>query len=141
MRFLYSLVLILLLSCDSNITENELSNLNGYWEITQVTFANGETKTFSTSTTIDYLEIENLKGFRKKVQPRLNGTFETSNDAKPFNLSKTKKGYDIQYPERNDQKKITVEHLIELSENSFSVKDQEGIAYVYKRFEPIIIKE
>lgn len=141
MRLLYGLVLILIVGCGSEIQENELSKLNGYWEIIEVSFTNGETKKFTASTTIDYLEIENLKGFRKKVQPRLNGTFETSNDAKSFTISKTEDGFDLQYPNKNGQKNSMVEHLIELSENTFSVKDERGTTYAYKRFKPLNLQE
>ena len=42
---------------------DDLKNLNGYWEIEKVTFPNGETKDYSVSTTIDYIE---LKGDREE---------------------------------------------------------------------------
>ncbi len=141
MRLFLGLFLILIVGCGSEIQENELTKLNGYWEISEVSFTHGATKKYTASTTIDYLEIENLKGFRKKVQPQLKGTFETSNDAKPFTILKTKNGFDLEYPSKNSQKNSITEHLIELSENTFSVKDEEGTTYVYKRFKPLNLQK
>ena len=38
------LVLVLLMSCKQTITESDLNNLNGYWEIEKVILPNGEKK-------------------------------------------------------------------------------------------------
>ena len=36
MKILYSLLLIIVTSCSNNITQDDLQNLNGYWDIEMV---------------------------------------------------------------------------------------------------------
>lgn len=90
MRNISFFLFFIFMGCTPKIVEEDLKNLNGYWEIEKVTFPNGETKDYSVSTTIDYIELKDGGGFRKKVQPRFNGTFETSNDAEFLKWCNTK---------------------------------------------------
>ena len=73
-----SILMVLFVGCSPKISQEDLQLLNGYWEIEKVIFPIGETKDFKSSTTIDFIELDGMKGFRKKVQPKFNGTFETS---------------------------------------------------------------
>ena len=88
MRYIYIIVaLIGLAGCQNKISKLDLPHLNGYWEIERVTFPDGSKKEYAVSTSIDYIEVKNFKGFRKKVQPNFNGTYVTSNDAEMFTIS------------------------------------------------------
>jgi hypothetical protein len=129
-------ILLLSMGCSENITIEDLEKLNGYWEIDLVTFPDGKTKEYTVSTSVDYIKLEGLEGFRKKVQPKLNGTFETSNDAEIFLISKEKEGFFINYKTELSE---WSERLKKLKSDSFSVINSEKIEYQYKRFEPISI--
>lgn len=134
MKILYYIsVSILLVRCADPISKDDLKNLNGYWEITSVTFPNGETKEYKVSNTIDYFQLKGLKGFRKKVQPKLDGTFNTSNDAESFAILKKDDFFEIYY---KNELSAWSEVLVDISTNRFSVKNEEGITYSYERFEP-----
>jgi hypothetical protein len=141
MRFSIFLMVCLLSGCSTKITEQDLPQLNGYWEITQVIFADGQTKDFMPSTTIDFIEVEGLEGFRKKVNPKLDGTFETSNDAKLFAIIKKEDAFHIRYAKEDLQTEESIEILTQLSDDNFSVMDAEGITYRYKRYIPLSIIE
>lgn len=135
-KYLVLLILFLSIGCSEDITGEDLKKLNGYWEIDRVTFPNGKTKEYTVNTSVDYIQLEGFEGFRKKVHPKLNGTFETSNDAEIFLISKEKEGFFINY---KTQLSEWSERLITLESDSFSVVNSEKIEYQYKRFEPISI--
>lgn len=134
MRIVAGMLVFLFLGCTSRPSEDDLKNLNGYWEIEKVTFPEGQVKEFSTSTTIDYFELKGLEGFRKKVQPKLDGTFETSNDAEPFIIIFNESRLEIQY--RNEKSEWT-ERIMNIDEETFSVINEDTLTYTYKRFQPI----
>ncbi|WP_276166217.1 hypothetical protein [Zobellia alginiliquefaciens] len=127
----------LVLGCSSGISKEDLSKLGGYWEITKVTLPDGNVKEYNVNTSVDYISIDGEEGFRKKMQPRLNGTYETSDDAEAFVITQKEQSFSIDYKTELSE---WSEQLIELDDTSFSVKNAEGIRYDYKRFEPISIQ-
>ena len=63
-----------LVSC--NQKEIDLSNLQGYWEITKAENQEGKSKEFPFNETVDYIVLKDSIGFRKKVKPLYNGNFK-----------------------------------------------------------------
>ncbi|MFT4830827.1 MAG: hypothetical protein ACI815_000463 [Psychroserpens sp.] len=129
---------ICLLSCQRTISESDLIKLNGYWEISKVEFPDGTTKEYKANTTIDFIEMAGFKGFRKKVQPSLEGTYFANDDAESFLIIQKGEAYEMLY--KNNYSEWS-ELLMTLSENTFSAINKEGITYHYKRYEPININE
>ena len=66
---------VLLLSCNQTITQKDIDKLNGYWEIEKVIKQDGDKKEYKINEAIDYIEIKNNKGFRKKVYPQFDGKY------------------------------------------------------------------
>ena len=132
-----SLILLLcftvLISCNS-VSNAKLTLLNGYWEIDRVEFPNGGEKQYKMSQNIDYIQLKNLKGFRKKVNPKFDGSYETSDDAELFEIQINDGLYTIMY--KNDLSEWQ-ETLTAISKDNFSAQNADGIQYHYKRFEPI----
>ena len=137
-QFVYFGIIFLLIGCSNSVSKEDLKHLNGYWEIEEVIFSNGENKKFKVNTTIDYIEIKALKGFRKKVQPKFDGSYSTSDDAEPFTI--LEKDGMLQFYYKNGLSEWT-EKITSLSENNFAVINQDTITYMYKRFQPINGKE
>ncbi|MEM8999809.1 MAG: hypothetical protein AAGB24_06055 [Bacteroidota bacterium] len=135
-HFVICCALFLFLGCGKPFAEKDLVLLNGYWEIELVKFPDGSTKTYKVNANIDYIQVNTKKGFRKKVRPRLDGTFGTSDDTKSFEVIKNADGYIFLY--RNGLSQWQ-ESLISISETSFTVKNEANISYTYKRFTPIAI--
>jgi len=137
---MYKLALIVglffIYSCNSSINQDDLQKLNGYWEIKEVVLKDGTKKEYSVNTTVDFIKVDSLSGFRKKVDPKFNGTFETSDDAEPFDVLLEKEEILIQY---HTELASWTETLLSVSESSFSVKNQDGLIYKYERYEPINI--
>jgi hypothetical protein len=136
MKELFLLCTLLFISCSSKIDQEQLHLLNGYWEIKEVTFKDGTKKEYSVNTTVDFISLDSLKGYRKKMSPKFNGTFETSNDAEPIQIRISNDSVFMNYTtEFNTWEEV----LLSLSDKQFSVKNDQGITYSYERFQPINI--
>ncbi|ATA76541.1 hypothetical protein [Capnocytophaga canimorsus] len=127
-------------SCKQEITKQELSALNGYWEIEKVTTAEGQVKEYKINTTVDYIQLEeNEKGFRKKVYPNLNGRYQTSDNAEFFTLKKnTDTQWEIIYQTNEN---TWTEILTSISANHFQVLNQAGVTYHYKRWQSFDLQQ
>jgi len=132
------LLVLAITGCANTLTETELNQLNGYWEIEKVRFPDGQTKEYTINETVDFIKLDSLKGYRKKMKPTFEGTYITSDDAELFTIFKKEDTYIIQY-KANDTD--WTENLIAVSANSFSVRTSENVTYTYKRYEPINITE
>lgn len=132
------LSIVFLTGCTPKVSQEELQYLNGYWEIERVTFPNGQSREFQPSTTIDYIELNELKGFRKKVQPKFDGTFATSDDAELFTIVRREDIFQLQYSGSSESWQ---EDLIAISENQFTVINQDTVTYNYKRYEPLNLSQ
>ncbi|ASV28906.1 hypothetical protein [Maribacter cobaltidurans] len=130
------LVLLTIVSCARRVSSEDFNHLNGYWEIEEVQFPNGNKKDYPVNTVVDYIKLENLEGFRKKMVPRFDGTFETSDDAEPFSIIEKNGVFYMRYQNPLSEWEET---LLSLSKDKFSVKNPEGIIYHFKRFEPLNI--
>lgn len=138
MRYVYILVaLIGLAACKNKVEKLDLPYLNGYWEIEKVTFPDGSEKEYVVNTSIDYIEVNDYEGFRKKVQPNFGGTYITSNDAELFTIYENNGVFTLNYKTELSEWHEKIENL---SDNNFTVLSEENIKYHYKRFQPINIE-
>ena len=137
-RFLILLFFISLGCTSDKVSEADLHYLNGYWEIKEVKFPDGNIKNYSINKTIDYIKMDSLKGYRKKVNPTLDGSFRTNNDAELFTISIAKETVLLSY--KNSMTEWT-EELINVSQAHFSTRNSDGVTYTYQRFEPINIEK
>ena len=136
---LFVLLCGLLMFCgcnDASISKAQLSYLNGYWEIAEVTFPDGTQKQYTFSPSIDFIHLKDGKGFRKKMQPKLDGTYDTSHDVALLIVKSVQNTFILQY--KNDFSHWE-ETLVRLDAEAFSVLNAEGVLYSYKRFNPIVI--
>ncbi|MEN8790119.1 MAG: hypothetical protein ABF293_08775 [Flavobacteriaceae bacterium] len=128
-------IFVILLGCAKKLTINDLDQLNGYWEIEKVVFPDGQTKQYTVNSTIDYIEYENLKGFRKKVHPNMDGTYTTTDDAELFEISKEKSTFRMHYS--NDLSQWE-EEIALIDKDQMIMKTPQGVAYHYRRFKGIL---
>ena len=68
------------------------------------------------------------------MQPKFDGTYDTSNDAEPFSIVEIEERFYMLYD--NDLSKWR-EQILALEDDYFSVVNQDGLQYDYRRFEPI----
>lgn len=129
-RLLFLFVFGVFFSCKQNITQADMENINGYWEIDKVVLPDGDKKEYKINETIDFFKIEVDKGFRKKVMPQLDGTYLANDILEEFVLVLKDGEASLQY-------KTTYaswnEEIIELTKDKLVVKNQQEIEYYYKR--------
>jgi hypothetical protein len=132
-----SAFLLVFVSCRQSISEEDLSKINGYWEIVKVEMPGGETKDYKVNSTIDYFEIANKKGFRQKVMPQLNGTYLTNNLKESIQISNNDGDFYLNYSTNFAQWK---EEIIELKDSVLVLKNKQNLEYHYKRQIPFSVK-
>ena len=138
MRILLFVPVLMFLGCSQNISQDDLQFLNGYWEIKEVKFPNGNKKEYKVNGVVDYIELEGMNGLRKKVRPKFDGTFIASEDSENFKLIKKGEGFEMYYKNKLSD---WTEKLRSLSEDSFTVSTMDNISYTYQRFHNINVTE
>tara|TARA_R110002012_G_scaffold297045_1_gene494842 strand:+ start:2239 stop:2649 length:411 start_codon:yes stop_codon:yes gene_type:complete len=124
---------IVSLSC-SNRAEDQLKHLNGYWEIKEAT-VNGETKTYTFSEYVDYINVnDSLIGIKKKVKPTLKETYIATNTEEKIKVTIENNTLYLNYKTPYLTRKETV---LELGKDVLKIKNEEDAIYLYKRYEPI----
>jgi hypothetical protein len=134
-KITFILGFFLLISC-SQSNEEKLALLNGYWEIASVTTSEGVIKEFSISQNVDFIDIENGKGIRKKVQPDLMGNFKTSNASENIDVEIDNDRLILKYSTAFDTWNETV---LEVTKEKLRVENDNGNTYTYRRYEPLMI--
>lgn len=131
MRYLYIALAIIVMSCKKDPTIVDLNNLNGYWEITSVQTANGETIDYSFNESVDFIEFNDTQGVRTKVKPQLDGSFIKSNDAEGFTAETLDAQITLKYVTSFDTWKETILYL---DDSKLKTKNDKDITYTYSRF-------
>ena len=130
-------ILIVVLACFSCAKDPNtlLPYVEGYWEIEEVTTSDGAKKEYTFSNTIDYIELtDSFTGFRTKVNPILDGSFETSATKERIQLHIGGDSLHIFYKTPFNSWKETIlsadkDHLLILNEHK--------VLYLYKRYQPL----
>ena len=133
--FVFSLFVV---SCTKPISSEELKNLKGYWEISEVKTADGDTKEFQSNNNVDYFELKDLKGTRTKVVPQLNGKNQTNGIKEQFTVLDSANATYLKYA--TDYAKWT-EKVDKLTKDELVIINNNDIKYTYKRFTPIVVNE
>lgn len=135
-RVLSAIGLLLLgVSC-TGVSEADLHHLDGYWEIREVVFPDGNNKEFPASPVVDYFSLDGRSGYRKKLQPRMDGTFETSDDALPLEVLEREGVWLLSYTGEEGNWEET---LLDLGPDNLSLRDPAGVTYRYVKYEPMNI--
>ncbi len=137
-KYFFLIYILIVSSCASKISKEDISYLNGYWEISKVTFPDGSSKDYKVNSSIDYIKVDNLKGYKKKVQPTLNGSYITTNDAECFTIFINESVFEIYYKNNLSEWK---ERIVKLSKDHFAIMNEEGIIYDYKKYIPINVEK
>lgn len=134
--FLFLFVLVMA-SCSKKVEKADFGQMNGYWEIEKVIMPDGSEKDYTVNQTIDFFEINDTVGFRKKVMPQFDGTYRTNDMSEKLTIGqkdgKTIISYTTEYAKWQEE-------LITVDDDELVVKNQHNIEYHYKKPEPFTIK-
>jgi hypothetical protein len=128
------LIALLLVGCKNKIVPEDVTKLNGYWEIEKVDLADGEDKNYKINESYDFFAMKNNEGIRKKVMPQLDGTFIVNDSYENVLVRFDKDKVYLDYA--TDFAKWS-EELITLTDDELVVKNAEKKEYHYKRTGPI----
>jgi hypothetical protein len=116
--------------CKQEINENDISKINGYWEIEKVILASGEKKEYKVNETIDYFEVKNKIGFRKKVTPQFDGKYLVNDLVENITISTKNSSCYINYKTKYQSWK---EEIVALHDSIMVLKSKENVVYHYKK--------
>lgn len=133
--FLILLITCFGISCNLKTSEEKIENLNGYWEIKSAERPEGTTKEYKISAVVDYIQIKNKEGFRKKVRPQLDGSYLVTEDRESLTVKIENDSINLYYTTPFDSWKET---LLSSEENEIKILNPQGIIYTYKRFTPYL---
>ena len=136
-KTLFLLMVFAAVSCGKSVTDDNLKNLNGYWEIEKVVMPDGSEKDYKVNPTIDYFEMKGKEGFRKKVMPQFDGTYKTNDVAEKLNITEKDGKTFISYT--TDFAKWE-EEIITLDDDELVLKNTHDMKYHYKKPEPFTVK-
>jgi hypothetical protein len=128
--------LFILSACHQKVTVQDISKLNGYWEIEKVILSNGTKKVYTYNESFDYFQIKANKGFRKKVMPQLDGRFLVNNQFEKIEITFEKDIVFINYKTPYAKWKEAIESL---SNDKMVLINSSKTEYHYKKSAPINI--
>ena len=131
-----SLVIITMLiftGCKDVIKPADLNQLNGYWKIDFITHKNETFHLKGAAKLVDFYEISNQNGVRKKVQPKFDNKFSVTEDLNNFKI--VFEGYNcfMKFETLWDQWQ---EKIVILSNDKLILEHQNN-RYHYSRFKKI----
>ena len=132
-----SFICILFANCNSPITKEDLVHLNGYWEIEKVKLTDGTEKQYNFNPSIDYFEVSDTIGVRKKLQPQLDGTFISTRDSENFTLQISEERIELVY---NNTLSSWKEQIISVTKDHMIIKNEAQNMYFYRRFKKLSLK-
>lgn len=136
-RIISIFTFLLLVSCQSEIKKEDLSKLNGYWEIKEVSMPSGEKKDYKVNETIDYFQVKNDVGFRQKVMPRFDGKFGTNDIKEEIKIIEKDAHFFIEFKTNYGKWQ---EEIITIADSTLVLKNKEELIYEYKRHIPFSLK-
>lgn len=128
-----------IIACTSNDPQEKLKNLNGYWQIEKVEIENDSVVEYSLSQYIDYIEINGSVGFRKKLQPKIDGGFiKASNDSEKITAKIEDEDLILYYSTPFDEWQ---EEVVKATEEELVILNRDNKKYYYQKYKPLISQD
>ncbi len=133
-KIIHIIALLSFISCNRANPEEYKQYINGYWEIERVVLPDGTKKEYNFNQSVDFFEVKDSIGIRKKVQPKLDGSFIVTKDSELFTLEVQNDSLRMYYKTPLSEWKETV---ISAKENQIIIKNEDGNMYFYKPYKKI----
>ena len=129
-NYILLLLAFSLFSCDTKVSDEDLAKLNGYWEIETVELPDGTEKEYTINSTIDYFELKDKKGIRKKVMPQVDGSYRANGLSEDIIIIEEEGATYISYTTEYATWK---EQIKKLRDNELILINEQDIEYHYKK--------
>ncbi|MDR6966158.1 hypothetical protein J2X31_000151 [Flavobacterium arsenatis] len=124
-------------ACKEKVKPENISKINGYWEIEKVNLPDGNEKNYKINETVDYFEVKNDSGFRKKVTPQFDGKYLVNDEYEKVKVVIEDEKIFLEYATEYSKWK---EEVLEVSDEKLVLKNEAEIEYEYKRPTPFSVK-
>lgn len=136
-KIILGLLVFLVISCQSKVNKEDISKLNGYWEIENAVLSDGTKKEYKINETIDYFEVKNNIGFRKKVMPQFDGKYLVNDQQEKIKIIEKDNKFFIEYATLYAK---WTEEILKISDNELVLKNKKDLEYHYKKATPFSVK-
>ncbi|EZH73302.1 hypothetical protein ATO12_20080 [Aquimarina atlantica] len=133
-RVLLYILLLYITSCTTTDPKEHIQYLDGYWEIKKVVLSDGNEKEYKFNQDIDFFEIKDSIGIRKKVRPKLDGSFTVTDNQEVFSITIENDSVRLHYKNSLATWKETI---ISAKENEIVFKNETGNVYFYQRYQKL----
>jgi hypothetical protein len=127
---LLCMLTLILVGCSQKVDVSKIDTINGYWQISKVTDADGNKKEYPINEIYDYFEIKKNNGFHKKVLWQPDGTFLVNDlqDKVKITVAQEKVILDFtsKYGSHTDE-------LASISDDEMVLISKEKIKFYYKK--------
>ncbi|RZK11898.1 MAG: hypothetical protein EOO46_05130 [Flavobacterium sp.] len=131
------IAIVSLTACKEKVKPEDISKINGYWEIETVTMPDGNEREYKISETIDYFEIKCDSGFRKKVMPQFDGKYLVNDKSEKIKIVREEDKIYLNYATEYSTWK---EEVLEITDDRLVLKNEAEIEYQYKKPTPFTLK-
>ena len=128
----------LFIACASNNFDEQKAMVAGYWEIRSVEMADGSIKEFKVTTSVDYIEVRGDSGVRKKLMPKLDGSFTEFPTSESFKFVTSGDSLIMNY---STPFATWNETIVKATNEVLVTTNKDGKRFEYKRFEKMDLGE
>ncbi len=131
--------ILIISGCARQKPENQLQNLEGYWEIKRVEINPDSVREYKFNETVDYIELKDgFKGTKTKVRPQLDGSYEVTGVTENIEAVMEEEELFLKYTTPYD---TWQERVIHVEENDLKLQNADGVIYHYQRYIPLNINK
>ena len=129
-RTFLRLMALLFLGCTSSVKPEQVNQIEGYWKIDYISHGSEKFYPRGAEKLLDFYEINEMEGIRKKVQPEFGNKFSVTEDFNNFKIIFEGDNCFIKFQTPWDQ---WTEKIILLTEEKLILEHQEK-KYHYLRY-------
>lgn len=138
-RLFLILSIIAIAACSQQDPEEQIKHLNGYWQIEKVEMEKDSVIEYGLSPYIDYIEINDSVGFRRKLKPKIDGGFvKAPNEPEKIQARIEDKKLMLYYSTPFDDWK---EEVLEANEEELVILNRDDKKYYYQRYKPLLSQD
>lgn len=133
MKPIFYILLLTLVSCSNKVTQEDLTFLNGYWDIEMVESESKKITKFGVNSTIDFYYVDNTnQGYRKKATPDFSGKYKANNIKDKIVVTHKNDQFIIQTTTALDSWEDVI---IKLTAKKLVLRNDKGVLFHYKKHE------
>ena len=133
MKYFIPFLFFILISCSDKVTQQDLHNLNGYWDIDKVESVDKKVTEYGANSTIDYYFVNDKnEGFRKKTTLDFSGKYKTNNIKDKIVIEDKNGTFIIKTSTSLDNWEDVI---INLTPEKLVLKNEKGILFYYNKHE------